>query len=85
MFMNFGEKCPNAKPIIHLGATSCFVTDNTDVRLMKEAINIIKQKLILIIKNLREFADKYKGTTCLGYTHFQPAQLTTVGKRYKIC
>ena len=77
----FGLKCPNAKPIIHLGATSCFVTDNTDVILMTQAIELIKQKLIVVINNLKEFANKYKNVTCLGYTHFQPAQLTTVGKR----
>lgn len=77
----FGEKCPSAKPIIHLGATSCFVTDNTDVILMTEAIKLVKQKLVVVINNLKEFAMKNKGVTCLGYTHFQPAQLTTVGKR----
>ena len=77
----FGLKCPKAKPIIHLGATSCYVTDNTDVILMREALKIIKQKLITVIYNLKNFAEKYKGITCLGYTHFQPAQLTTVGKR----
>lgn len=77
----FGEKCPSAKPIIHLGATSCFVTDNTDVILMTEAIKLVKQKLVVVINNLKEFALKNKGVTCLGYTHFQPAQLTTVGKR----
>lgn len=77
----FGLKCPEAKPIIHLGATSCFVTDNTDVILMSEALKIIKQKLIVVINNLKEFAIKNKSVTCLGYTHFQPAQLTTVGKR----
>ena len=77
----FGTKCPKAKPIIHLGATSCYVTDNTDVILMREALKIIKAKLVNVINNLRKFADEYKGTTCLGYTHFQPAQLTTVGKR----
>ena len=77
----FGLKCPEAKPIIHLGATSCFVTDNTDVILMSEALKIVKQKLIVVINNLKEFADKNKSVTCLGYTHFQPAQLTTVGKR----
>ena len=77
----FGIKCPSAKPIIHLGATSCFVTDNTDVILMTEGLKLIKQKLLVVIKNLKEFALKNKGVTCLGYTHFQPAQLTTVGKR----
>ncbi len=77
----FGMKCPNAKPIIHLGATSCYVTDNTDVILMTEALKLVKQKLLVVIQNLRNFAEQYKHTTCLGYTHFQPAQLTTVGKR----
>ena len=77
----FGLKCPKAKPIIHLGATSCYVTDNTDVILMNEALKLIKQKLILVISNLKEFAIKNKDVVCLGYTHFQPAQLTTVGKR----
>ena len=77
----FGIKCPNAKPIIHLGATSCYVTDNTDVILMAQALQIIKQKLIMVISNLKKFALENKQVTCLGYTHFQPAQLTTVGKR----
>ena len=77
----FGLKCPKAKPIIHLGATSCYVTDNTDVILMTKALGIIKQKLVLVISNLKKFAMKYKDVPCLGYTHFQPAQLTTVGKR----
>lgn len=77
----FGTKCPSAKGIIHLGATSCFVTDNTDVILMSKALEIVKEKLLLVINNLKEFAMKNKSVTCLGYTHFQPAQLTTVGKR----
>lgn len=77
----FGVKCPSAKPIIHLGATSCYVTDNTDVILMSQALELIKQKLVYVINNLKQFANKYKNVTCLGYTHFQPAQLTTVGKR----
>lgn len=77
----FGLKCPTAKPIIHLGATSCYVTDNTDVILMTNALKLIKEKLVVVIEHLKNFAEKYKGTTCLGYTHFQPAQLTTVGKR----
>ena len=77
----FGTKCPSAKGIIHLGATSCFVTDNADVILMNEALKIIKEKLILVIHNLRNFAMDNRKVTCLGYTHFQPAQLTTVGKR----
>ena len=77
----FGTKCKKAKGIIHLGATSCFVTDNSDVILMNEALEIIKKKLILVINNLKKFALENKSVTCLGYTHFQPAQLTTVGKR----
>lgn len=77
----FGLKCPSAKPIIHLGATSCYVTDNTDVILMTQALQLIKQKLILVINNLKKFALENKEVTCLAYTHFQPAQLTTVGKR----
>lgn len=77
----FGTKCPEAKAIIHLGATSCYVTDNSDVILMREALGIIKQKLVLTIHNLKEFAMKNRSLTCLGYTHFQAAQLTTVGKR----
>ena len=77
----FGIKCPKAKPIIHLGATSCFVTDNTDVILMTEALKLIKQKLVVFINNLKKFAEENKSVVCLGYTHFQPAQLTTVGKR----
>lgn len=77
----FGTKCPNAKGIIHLGATSCFVTDNADVILMSKALELVKEKLLLVIRNLREFAYDNRNVTCLGYTHFQPAQLTTVGKR----
>ena len=77
----FGTKCPSAKPIIHLGATSAFVKDNTDIILMMEGLRIVKQKLLVVINNLKEFALKNKGVTCLGYTHFQAAQLTTVGKR----
>ncbi len=77
----FGLRCPKAKPIIHLGATSCYVTDNTDVILMSQALELVKQKLLIVISNLKDFAIKNKNVTCLGYTHFQPAQLTTVGKR----
>lgn len=77
----FGTKCPSAKGIIHLGATSCYVTDNAEVILMSKALEIIKEKLLLVISNLKEFAMKNKDVTCLGYTHFQAAQLTTVGKR----
>lgn len=77
----YGEQCRNAKPIIHLGATSCYVDDNTDLLLMHKALKIIEMKLANVIDNLSHFAAKYKDMPTLGFTHFQPAQLTTVGKR----
>lgn len=77
----FGEQCPSAKPIIHLGATSAFVGDNTDIILMKQGLEIIKKRLVNCISLLKEFAKRYKNVPTLGFTHFQPAQLTTVGKR----
>ncbi len=77
----YGQVCPNAKGIIHLGATSCYVGDNTDIIIMRDALKIIKRKLLGVIKNLSEFAAEYKSLPCLAYTHCQPAQLTTVGKR----
>ena len=77
----YGLKCPKAKGIIHLGATSCYVGDNTDLIIMTEALKLIRQKLINVIANLADFADKYKALPTLGFTHFQPAQPTTVGKR----
>ncbi|NLM35297.1 MAG: adenylosuccinate lyase [Clostridiales bacterium] len=77
----YGLQCPNAKGIIHLGATSCYVGDNTDLIIMKEALLLIKKKIICIIEALSKFADKYKDMPTLGFTHLQPAQLTTVGKR----
>ena len=77
----FGRQCPKADPIIHLGATSCYVGDNTDVIILREASNIIIAKAAQVIKNLRDFSLKYKDLPCLAYTHLQPAQLTTVGKR----
>ncbi len=77
----YGAQCPKAKGIIHLGATSCYVGDNTDIIIMYEALNLIRKKLIKVIENLREFAMKYKDMPTLGFTHFQAAQLTTVGKR----
>ena len=77
----FGVQCPSAKPIIHLGATSCYVGDNTDIIILREASNIIIKKAAQIVKNLYSFADRFKALPCLAYTHLQPAQLTTVGKR----
>lgn len=77
----YGDLCPKAKPIIHLGATSCYVGDNTDVIIMRDALKLVRGKLLAVIKNLRDFSMKYKGMPALGYTHLQPAQLTTVGKR----
>ena len=77
----YGMQCPHAEPIIHLGATSCYVGDNTDVIILREASQIIQKKAAQVLKNLSEFADKYKALPCLAYTHLQPAQLTTVGKR----
>lgn len=77
----YGKQCPDASAIIHLGATSCYVGDNTDVIIMKEAMEVTRRKLINVIANLYKFADEYKSLPTLGYTHLQPAQLTTVGKR----
>jgi adenylosuccinate lyase len=77
----YGEQCPGAKGIIHLGATSCYVGDNTDIVIMTEALKIIKKKLLAALKKLSDFALEYKDLPTLGYTHFQPAQLVTVGKR----
>ena len=77
----YGAQCPNAAKIIHLGATSCYVGDNTDVILMDKALEIVIAKTVSVIKNLSAFALKYADTPTLGYTHFQPAQPTTVGKR----
>lgn len=77
----YGVQCPNAKGIIHLGATSCYVGDNTDIIIMTEGLKLIRNKLITVIRNLSKFADKYKALPTLAFTHFQPAQPTTVGKR----
>ena len=77
----YSQQCPKAEPIIHLGATSCYVGDNTDIMAIKEASEIILKKAAQAIKNLSDFAEKYKAMPCLAYTHLQPAQLTTVGKR----
>ena len=77
----FGEQCPNAMPIIHLGATSAYVGDNTDLIVMREGLYLVREKLAVLIDKLSIFAETYKSVPTLGYTHFQPAQLTTVGKR----
>ena len=77
----FGDLCPTAMPIIHLGATSCFVGDNTDVILMREGLELLQGKLVNLIDRLTKFAMEYRAMPTLGFTHFQPAQLTTVGKR----
>lgn len=77
----FAQQCPKAAPIIHLGATSCYVGDNTDVIILKNASEILLKKLCQVLRNLGEFARKYRELPCLAYTHLQPAQLTTVGKR----
>ena len=86
----YGQQCPQAAGIIHLGATSCYVGDNTDVIILREASRLILKKAAQVLRNLAEFADRYKALPCLAYTHLQPAQLTTVGKRatlwmYELC
>ena len=77
----YGELCPKAMPIIHLGATSCYVGDNTDVILMREGLELVRRKLVRVIAKLAKFADENKALPTLGFTHFQAAQLVTVGKR----
>ena len=77
----YGVQCPKAKPIIHLGATSCYVGDNTDIIVMTEALKIVRKKLVNVIAQLSAFAKKYESQPSLAFTHFQPAQPTTVGKR----
>jgi adenylosuccinate lyase len=77
----YGDQCPGAKGIIHLGATSCYVTDNADLILMREAMQLIRARLVGVIAELAKFAEQYKDLPCLGFTHLQPAQPTTVGKR----
>ncbi len=77
----YGVQCPKAKGIIHLGATSCYVGDNTDVIIMTEGLKLVRKKLVNLIDALAKFADEYKNMPCLAFTHFQPAQPTTVGKR----
>jgi adenylosuccinate lyase len=77
----YGQQCPKAKGIIHLGATSCYVGDNTDIIIMTEGLQLVRNKLITVIRNLSKFAEEYKALPTLAFTHFQPAQPTTVGKR----
>ncbi|MCM1569212.1 MAG: lyase family protein, partial [Roseburia sp.] len=77
----YGQQCPKAAGIIHLGATSCYVGDNTDIIVMTEALRLVRKKLLNVMKELADFADKYKAQPTLAFTHFQPAQPTTVGKR----
>ncbi len=77
----YGEQCPDARAIIHLGATSCYVGDNTDIIVMTEALRLVKSKMLILIKKLSDFALEYKDMPTLGFTHYQPAQLVTVGKR----
>lgn len=77
----YGAQCPTAMPIIHLGATSCYVGDNTDIIIMREGLTIVRDKLVRVLHSLAQFSDKYKSLPTLGFTHFQAAQLVTVGKR----
>jgi adenylosuccinate lyase len=77
----YAEDCPSAADIIHLGATSCYVTDNTDLLLMREALGLVRDRLVGVVDALARFAERWRDLPALGYTHFQPAQLTTVGKR----
>jgi adenylosuccinate lyase len=77
----YGDVCPTARPIIHLGATSCFVTDNTDLLLIREGLLLVRRRLWGVVERLADFARQYRDLPCLGFTHFQPAQPTTVGKR----
>lgn len=77
----YGKVAPTAAGIIHLGATSCYVTDNADLIIYRDALIYLRKELLTVIKNLAEFAEKYKAMPTLGYTHYQPAQLVTVGKR----
>src|SRR5258707_8422451 len=76
-----GDVCPQARDILHLGATSCFVTDNTDLLLMREGLWLLRDRLVGVIDALARFAERWRSLPTLGYTHFQPAQLTTAGKR----
>ena len=77
----YGDVCPTAAPIIHLGATSCYVTDNTDLILLRDALTMVRSRLVSVIDLLAKFAEQYRDLPCLGFTHLQPAQPTTIGKR----
>ncbi|MBR2298883.1 MAG: hypothetical protein IKA45_08485, partial [Bacteroidales bacterium] len=77
----YGKAAPSAAGIIHLGATSCYVTDNADIILYRDGLKYLRRELLKVVANLAEFADRYKSMPTLGYTHYQPAQLVTVGKR----
>src|SRR6187455_910658 len=77
----YGDLCPKARPIIHLGATSCYVTDNADLILMREGLTLLARRLATVLDQLGRFAQEHRELACLGYTHLQPAQPTTVGKR----
>src|SRR5215467_1542916 len=77
----FGDQCPQARGIIHLGATSCYVTDNADLMLMRDGLKMLAARLAAVIDRLGKFAQQYRNLPCLGFTHLQPAQPTTVGKR----
>jgi len=77
----YGDACPAAAGIIHLGATSCFVTDNTDLLLVREALKLVRDRVVAVIDRLGRFAERYRDVACLAFTHLQPAQPTTVGKR----
>ena len=80
----FGKSCPAAMPIIHLGATSCYVTDNSELIQLRDAMEIIRKKIVKVIAKFADFAEEYKDMPTLGFTHYQPAQLTTVGKRFTL-
>src|SRR3954462_256155 len=77
----YGDVCPKARPIIHLGATSCYITDNADLILMREGLQLLARRLAAVIDQLGRFAQEHRELACLAYTHLQPAQPTTVGKR----
>jgi len=77
----YGDVCPKARPIIHLGATSCYVTDNADLILMREGLTLVARRLVQVIDQLGRFAQRYRDLPCLSWTHLQPAQPTTVGRR----